>query len=347
MNIISSTIVKRFSNGVQNDYIDTDNANFVNFSKVYGGEYEKVNMTRRIYIGRSNNWDDALHFKIDRSKEKYDFGTWKWELGEEPPIIHLKNFVLEIHNPNNYKLNQIVNGITISTPSERIGCIHGSVDFEMTINTISKLLGINKPVQYNNGKILVPLFLTDYIPYTLHSYHDLYISVSLVTPPSPRIDNTNTNLMVEIDIYCEKFYNEDDSKMNTFKALYFPIEFTGTDILRKGIHTHNVKLNFNHPTYLLLIVGLNLKLVSNILLRINDTIIFDKTPVIQTNPNEPYILYFNNNFLQDLRTNINFSRIDNSVIVIKGVFEKDTNIDIISLRFNTMNYEQRMYYPQY
>ena len=160
---VSTTIVKPYSNGVQNDYIDTNNANFVNFVNMTNGVYEKVNMTCR-----TNN--KSLQFRIDRSKEKCDFESWNWELGEEPPIIHLKNFVLEIHNPNNYKLNQIVNSITINTSVDRIGRISCSVDLETIINTISKLLDINKPVQYKNGKIFVPLFLTDYIPYTLHSY---------------------------------------------------------------------------------------------------------------------------------------------------------------------------------
>lgn len=333
---MNASVIQQYSNGIQNEYINTNNYNFVNFKEsMTDGEYEHVNM-ECIKSLDNNHWQDGYYwFKHynDISNETCDLDTWRWELGEEKDSVYIKNVVLVINNPNNYKLNQIIHNIKIGG-FDWFGKINYEIDLEMTINTISKILDINKPVEYKNGKIFVPLFVTDYIPYNCNSHNELNIYIGLVTP---RIIDT-----LDMEFYCKKFYN----KINNFEALYFPSEFTGSEILYKNIHTHNVRLNFNHPTYVLIIVGLDCSVVSNIKLLLDNEIVFDETP-IQPNPGEPYIIWINRDFIKNLETNINFSRIDHGFIVINGKFEEDTPIDIISLRFNTMKYEQRMYHSTF
>jgi hypothetical protein len=343
--VMSSFLVQQYTTGVQNEYINTNRLNFVNLKETMtGGEYEKVNMKGSMFDARSI-WNAGCSFKYDRSKETEDFENYNWELGKEKDIVHLKNFVLEINNPKNYTLNQILEGITVYYGGlDRAGHIDGSVDLEITINTISKLLEINKPVQYKNGKIIVPIYLSEYIPYTSHSYDDIYITVTFAEPN--KLLNLNIDpKTIEMELYCEKFFNY--PKLEKYEALFFPCEFTGTEILQKEIDTHNIKLCYNHPTYILFIVGLDYKNVSKIQLILDGTMVYDETPLLQPNSNEPYIIFFNNDYLKNLQPNINLSRVDRETLVIKGVFEKDTKIDIYSLRFNTMYYDNRMYSMSY
>lgn len=342
---ISLDIVQTYSTGIQNDYINANRANFANYKEsMTGGIYEKVNMKL------DRQWNSFFYFSNDNINEYEDeeCDTWNWKLGKEKDIVHLKNFVLEIKNPNNYKLNQIIQDIEVwiggvDNPV-RIG---GSVDLEMTINTFSEILDLKKPVQYKNGKILVPLYMTDFIPYTTFSYHKLIIRVNMVDNDDQyhnfeKLDKIDIKT-IEMELYCEKFYNY--PKLDNFEALFFQSGFTGTEEItgNKDTQIYRVKLSFNHPTYSLIIVGLDFSVVTNIKLLLDGIIVYDEPPVIQTKSNEPYIIWMNRDFLKNIQTNINFSRVNNSLLLIEGVFTEDTRIDIFSIRFNTIRYNERLY----
>ena len=142
------------------------------------------------------------------------------------------NLWLEIDNPNDCSLNDLVANIEMNCSNSRVER-YGSSDLESEINTLCYLFKY-ECISYKDHKIYVPLVFPYNVPIFLNSHHTFSISV---TPANETQDKPSDVLFDVYGSVCNvssfPTLKDTNSMTHDIFSLYYEHQYTGPDVLPK------------------------------------------------------------------------------------------------------------------
>jgi hypothetical protein len=262
--------------------------------------------------------------------------------------IAITNLWIVINNPTNLKLNNIIKSISF----EYGGMLYNkyqTTDIENEINILAYIFNIDG-IEYKNNKIYIPLIL----PYNTlifnSSYHDARIHLQY---------NDNITNCVTFEIWgniCDTNAFQKLEKTNSFshKCLFilYKKQYTGIDII--STINNKIKINFNHPTYVMYLMNISKEYVQSIKIFLNHYKEFysitEKTAdyeykdfTIEWFDNHA-IIWINKEFLlfDKLNENINFSVCADPYLIIENTYENQQPVELIAINFNAQLHQDGM-----
>jgi hypothetical protein len=214
-------------------------------------------------------------------------------------------------------------------------------DIESEINILAYIFHVDG-IKYKNNKIYIPLMVSFNNTLILNNtYHTLDILLG---------SKNRTN--IDFEIYgniCDTNIFPQLSKTNNTnhdcQFVFYQTQFTGEDYL--SMMTNNIRLNFNHPTYVLYIMNISKKYINSIKLFIDTNDIADdieyKLNDIEWFDNHA-IIWLNRNFLllNELNNGINFSRCNKAYLIIENTYLENNPIQLIAVNFQTLYHRTGM-----
>ena len=248
-----------------------------------------------------------------------------------PENIAISNIWIVINNPNDSKLCNLIDDITLESWFKYKQYL--SMDIENEINLLAYMFCIDG-IRYRNNKIYIPLIL----PYNCFIFnnveHDSMISV---------VKNG-------INVEFEAWGNITDSRTLPVKYrgrhhyMDFVSVFYETQYRKNGISisSNKIEVCFRHPTYAIYIMNISKEKVKYIKLFLSNTEYngFKEYPSDIEWVGNNAIFWINRLFLlkNELHNNINFDRFYSHLIIDNEYYETQ-NIEIVALNFTTIKYE--------
>lgn len=250
----------------------------------------------------------------------------------------INNLDLMIKNPNNIK------SIEVSYGGQRFDKVYS---FEQ-LKTLAVIFKRDITVHDDAG---VGIYA---IPLCMAPFH----SNNLVFPS---VEHHELQIYIEfhdsyddlLEIYGDMYFleTEDRKRLATVQHEFATIQsqYCGPEKIQKG--TNCVRVNFNHPVYMIYFYGLDKSKINNIKLSFDTAVYYDgpvyplehRKLVCGFGQVEPLMIMFSTDeFNKVTRSTINFSRIDNAVLEI-DTDESDTEVHVVGLNCQGVRYMNGMY----
>jgi hypothetical protein len=257
--------------------------------------------------------------------------------------IGILNVWVVIVNPENLKLNQLVDNIEL-TIGGNLYHRYKTKNIENEINILAYIFKVES-IQYKDGKIYIPLILPYNNLLLNNIYHEIYIFLMYKTQH------------IKFEVWCNicdmnvfpQLSNTDNNNHEKFSLISHQIQFTGTEKLT--IYLNKIKLYFKYQSYGLYIMNISRENVNSIKLNLNSHLngmqIEYELNDIEWFSNH-VIIWFNRNFLlvNQSDNNINFTCCD-AFLVIENKYTEEQNIDITSISYNSMYHGHGLMSPKY
>lgn len=285
-----------------------------------GRQDEKIANNPDVYI--------PVEQRFNISSKKFDIipcefqgvkSNVKYFLAKLEPNTLFNNLVINIPNPNNLALNDLVQSIVISNGGVQMYKLDG--DIQTHISVLSQFLNSSckfDPIALSTEISLGLIHSTGLI--AKYQYHDLVFKIETTTPDP-------FNIIFRANLYTAKEFDGTDPWMSldpTDTNIYseqrkFRKFLTNETQSRTGcVVNQRETLPFNHPVNVIYLTSIDPNQVEHICLRVNGEPIInmDKSELYQTNKHyylidsNQIIMVINPNFLTLNDSSINFSRVD-------------------------------------
>ena len=339
LKVNSGMLKALLSKGPQDKYM-TDNTHYLFDSRSqfltgrYQTSYQKI-FTTKIKKTKS----DHRYINNEWTKLK-DTHYLSYKINKQCDLINMVDIVL--HNPNNKSINSMIIKIEIEVGGQCLDYLSSS-DIETQIKTNNAIY--NRKITNINGKSFIPLGMAPFHYNNLISpsatNHDISINVWFTNDY-----NHNEN---DVEFYGNIYYLEQPERIkltNNYEFVTTQNQYS-SDTIQNGINT--LKLNFNHPMYLIYFWGFDKSKVTNIKLLLDDSVYYDGTLEALEHKKycrnidvDPVFMFFSLN-LGKTQCNINFSRIDNPKLVITTTQTESSTINIVGFNMAPLKYSNGMY----
>lgn len=251
-----------------------------------------------------------------------------------------------ITNPENKKLFDIFNKISVEFGGQRVDCIYLQEQYDMNC-----VIHKRHPTHMNKKSIfplvLAPLHETNLVSPSLQ-HHEMVICFEF--------KNDEDRSLYDISLFGNTYFLEREDRVKVFAQMH---EFTtiqsmfvndckcietilpDTNTQTETVHTLTYNLNyFNHPVYCIYLWGFDKSKVKNVSIKLDSVPFYDGAieplehyKMTRIGPMEPIVFFFGEDeFHTRPRTTVNFSRIEN------GVLELQTTQDPAEVRVHCGGY---------
>lgn len=251
--------------------------------------------------------------------------------------------MLDLVIPSQYSINSVIRKIEVEFGGQRMDIMSVSEDIETQIKTNAALFG--RTISHFDDMTFIPLTLAplhaNNLVFPSAKYHDLRIYVQL--QPSFFKENQGK----DIELYGCQYIVSDRYKLQTDAHDFITVQnqYTGAEVLKKGIN--RIKLNFNHPVYVIYFWGFEKDKVKKVRLLLNNAVFFEGSAAVLAHQKacrgfshvDPMMLFLSEEDPgQPTKTTVNFSRIDNPILEIETEQEDETPVYVVGLNLQPLRY---------
>jgi hypothetical protein len=244
----------------------------------------------------------------------------------------ISNIWIVIDNPNNFKLNDLVDNIIFESWFRYQS--YSSNDIENVINTIAYIFKVDG-IKYRNNKIFIPLV----IPYNCFILNNIRCESMLsVMKNEENVDFEAWGNIGDVDTFPKHSHSMIKEKNYTIDCVFI-LYRSLYDKRKLSMTESKISLDFlRHPTYVICIMNISKEFVKSIKLIISSIQEYEFNDIEWIDNNA--IIWINRHFLvvEEMDKNINFSRQCDAHLIIDNVYQKSQDIEIISINFNTIHY---------
>ncbi len=244
------------------------------------------------------------------------------------PMTLFNNLIINIPNPNNLRLNDLLQSIIISNGGSELYRINGDIETHISVlghflNSSYRYDPITLCTEISFGLIYSTGLLAKWI------YYDLVFELETTTP-------NPSNIVFKADLYTAKEFDGTDPWVSS-DPTDTCVMFCGDQrrcrkfLMNQIQSNYKCKVNkkeylpFNHPVNLIYLTSIDPNIVESICLTIygEQIIQLSRSELLEINRNyysiysDQIILVINPNMLTSNNSSINFSQIDNAHIEVK------------------------------
>jgi hypothetical protein len=258
-------------------------------------------------------------------------------------LINMVDFA--VPNPENLSLNKIIKKISVEFGGQRMDII-STDDIETHIQTNCALF--NRKINYINGTTFVPLTIAPFhannlCMSTTINHHELCIKIEVYDG----IDMFNCKLYGNM-YYLNKsnmyYLNKKEGLNDMYDFVTVQNQHCGMQQMNVGINSF--KIHFNHPMYLIYFWGFDKKKVKNIKLTFMDKPYYDgpiepleHLKLSKGYDIEPVVIFFSHDMVgAQTKSSINFSKIDESNLIIETTQQGEFPIYIVGLNMQVVRH---------
>lgn len=323
--------------------------------KILGGSVANAS-----YIGDTRN-----------GSNEYETQYYEFELLRQCDFIEDINIVIKKQKGLEYRMGKI----TFEIAGMRVHKLHDTTQLNV-LNSVYRQHTVE-----DEDTITIPCTFTDRIIPLVRLYHHevcIQFEITYKTLPEP-IENQGTGTskewdsQLDIELYGNMYYLNPTLRRQLFQSQDFfntttriiQSQCTGAENIKRGIN--HIRLNFNHPVFLIYFYGIDQAKINNIQFVVNGETVYDRSIFLRDRsaqgtdsaglPEEPIcrlfdddkdktFIYFSKTFdFDDLYKNdtINFSRIEKAVLVIDTDQDDDATVNIVGLNYGIARTAGGMY----
>ena len=265
--------------------------------------------------------------------EEYDTQIYEFALLRQCDFIEDLNIVIKKQKGVEYQLGEI----TLEISGMRVHKLHDTTQLNV-LNSVYR-----QHTEEYEDTITIPCTFTDrIIPLVRLYHHEVRIKIEIIPGP---IENRCTDSrkewesQLDVELYGNMYYLNPQLRRQLFQSQDFfntttriiQSQCTGAKNIKRGIN--HIKLNFNHPVFLIYFYGIDQAKINNIQFVVNGETVYDRSiflrdrsaqgmdsaGLLEEHDKDKTFIYFSKKFdFDDLYNNetINFSRIEKAVLVI-------------------------------
>jgi len=255
------------------------------------------------------------------------------------------NIVIKKQKGVEYKIGQI----TLDIAGMRIVRLHDTTQ----LNVLNSVYG--QHTVEDEDTITIPCTFTNrIIPLVKLYHHEVRIQCTIAYKKLPESTGLDVELygnMYYLNLPLRRQLCQSQNFFNTTTRI-IQNQCTGAEKITRGIN--HIRLNFNHPVFLIYFYGIDQAKINNVQFVVNGEIVYDRSIRAQEEPicrlfdddKDTSFIYFSKKFdFDDLYNNdtINFSRIEKAVLVIDTDQEDDATVNIVGLNYGIARTAGGMY----
>ena len=285
-----------------------------------------------------------VYRQLDAEKKTYQETTTRFKIHRQCDLISCVDLALP--NAEGKSINDILSRIETEIGGQRMDvlCVE---DIETQIQTNCALLGRKGKITHINGVTFIPLVMAplheNNLIFPSAQHHDFMINIQF----KDGYDHTNVKL------YAKCYFLETEPRRNLFAESHEFVtvqnQYCGKDTLQKGKNT--IKLNFNHPVYLIYFWGFDKSKVKRVSVRLDAATFYDGPieplehfKLSQGYNVDPVMLFFSEDKVTDApRSSTNLSRIDRAELIIETDEEETKDVYVVGLNMQPLRYKSGMY----
>jgi hypothetical protein len=281
--------------------------------------------TRLSFLHNRHQWS---YNQLETENKEYKNNEIRMIIKRQCDLINMVDLIID--NPDNLPIGSIIKFIK----TEYGGQYMDALNDETQIKTNAAIF--KRPITNMNGKTIIPLTLAPLhehnVVFPSMEHHELVIWITFHIPDcNPRL-------------FANVYYLEEPDRKHLFSV---PHEFATlqtfmmNDFKNKIIRGANAYiLPFNHPTYMIYFWGFDKSKVTNIALNLNGHPYYNG-PIEPLEHQkalrglagvEPTFIFFSNDrFDEQLKSSVNFSRIDSIQLVITTDQEEESEMCVAAI----------------
>lgn len=257
---------------------------------------------------------------------------------------------LVLFNPYKLPLNDILSSIELHFGDY---CIDRILSDDVQTQILTNCDLWNRKMSHVKDTTFIPLTIAPLhpnnlaFPSTLH--HEMTISVTF---KEKYTQSVGENVSKHVSLYGNMYMVEPSARRILFEEGHTIVtiqnQYTGAEILHYGVNSF--KIHYNHPVTLLYFWGCDISKIKNVKLLLNNAPFYDGPvePLIHKQrqrgvSTDVVVMYFTNDDLTSCtNSSINFSRIDDSKLVIDTHEEEESLIYVVGLNMQPLRYMSGM-----
>ena len=283
--------------------------------------------------------------------DDYEKTIYKFELlPYAGDFIEDINIVIKKQKGVEYKIGQI----TLDIAGMRIVRLHDTTQLNV-LNSVYRQHTVEDK-RITEDTITIPCTFTNrIIPLVRLYHHEVRIQCTIAYKKLPESTGLDVELYGNIYILNLPLRRQLCQSQNFFNTTTRIIQnqCTGAEKIKRG--TNHIRLNFNHPVFLIYFYGIDQAKINNVQFVVNGETVYDRSIRAQEEPiyrlfdddKDTSFIYFSKKFnFDDLYNNdtINFSRIEKAVLVIDtDQDDDDATVNIVGLNYGIARTAGGMY----
>lgn len=279
--------------------------------------------SRPIFLKNRHQWS---YSQLDTENKEYKNNEVRILIKRTCDLINMVDIMID--NPDNLPIGSLIKSIKTEYGGQYIDALRN----ETQITTNAAIF--KRPITNMNGKTIIPLTMAPLHEHNLvfpsMIHHELVVWVSMLTPCNPKL-------------FGNKYYLETPDRQHLFSVSH---EFATLQTfmfndfknkITKGVNSF--KLPFNHPTYMIYFWGFDKSKVTNVAFNLNGAPYYsgpieplEHQKALRGLNVEPTFIFFSQDpFHKQIKSSINFSRIDSIELVITTDQEEETDFHVAAI----------------
>lgn len=292
----------------------------------------------------ANQQYKSAYGKLDA--ERKVSGHWlNFTVSRQCDLINKVDLVI----PSKFYINNVIRKIEVTFGGQRIDVLSVAEDIETQIKTNAIIF--KRTISTIGDKTFIPLVMAPFhdnnLVFPSSQWHRLVIMVQLQKDFFDKHPDQSFN---DFELYGHRYMVGDKTKLFDYGHEFITVQnqYSGAEPLKKGINS--IKLNYNHPVYLIYLWGFDKSKVQHVRLLLDGVTFLDASIADLEHQKacrgfahvKPLMLFLSENDPgEHTKTTVNFSRIDQAILEI-DTLEESAPMYGVGLNIQPLRYSQGM-----